>query len=130
MNAFEQAIAAHEEWRTTFEHTVREGGGDLQVEAVRADNRCLLGLWLAATAKADLNPTALKMLRDVHGEFHRAAAQVLALALAGRIREAVHSMAIGTQYGQWSAVLLVALSRYAEAAGAGELDAEVSGPAA
>ena len=119
MNAFEQAVAAHEEWKRTFERAVRNGGGDFQVEAVRVDDRCPLGIWLHGDARQEVaNPTASGMLRDIHAEFHTAAADVLALALDDRVREAVHGMGGGTQYGQWSAMLLHALNRYAEEAGA------------
>jgi hypothetical protein len=90
--------------------------GDLEVDVVRLDDRCLLGLWLHASGnQAVRNPTALRMLRDVHAEFHRAASEVLSLAVTGRTKEATLAMAEDTQYASWSAMLVVALKGYAGA---------------
>lgn len=36
MNTFEEAIVAHEQWKTTFEQDVRTGGGGPHVDVVRA----------------------------------------------------------------------------------------------
>ncbi len=112
-NAFEQAVSAHKEWKTAFERAVRSGGSDLKVEVVRADNRCLLGMWLYGDGQqAIANPTASHMLRDIHAEFHAAAANVLLLAVAGRIHEAVAALSDDSPYLQWSTLLVAALERY------------------
>jgi len=113
VNAFEEAVHAHEQWKAMFAHAIRDGGGHLRVETVRTADQCLLGRWLHGDAKSAVeNPAAFAMLRDVHAEFHRAAAAVLSLALAGKTREALRGMGPGEPYAQWSAVLMVALMRY------------------
>jgi len=117
VNAFEQAVTAHEEWRGAFERAVRNGGGGLRVEVVRMDNLCPLHAWLDGEGEqAVSNLTASGMLREVHAEFHLAAAKVLSLALEGRVPEAVAAMCQDAQYGQWSGILGPALRRYAEMA--------------
>jgi len=96
-----------------FAHAIRDGGGDLRVETIRTDDQCLLGKWLHGDAKRAVgNPQAFTMLRDVHAEFHKAAAAILSLARAGKVREALRGMEPREPYAQWSAVLMVALMRY------------------
>jgi len=117
MNSFEQAVTAHDRWRQAFEHAVRNGGGDLRVDVVRADRLCPLHDWLVRGGKqAVSNPTASGMLREIHMEYHLAAGKVLSLALAGRVHEAVAVMDQDAQYGRWSGILGTALRRYAEIA--------------
>ena len=117
MSEFEQAVTAHEAWRHAFEQAVRNGGDDLRVEVVAMDRLCPLHEWLVRGGKqAVSNPTASGMLREIHMEFHLAAAKVLALALAGRVQEAVAAMDQDGQYGRWSALLGPALRRYTEIA--------------
>jgi len=118
VNPFEQAVVEHEAWVATFVRAVRDGGGELTVELVRQDNQCPLGVWLyGAGWHAVTNQTASHMLRDIHAEFHTAAAKVLSLALMGRSREAAAAMGEDTLYAQWSALLVDALSGYANATG-------------
>ncbi len=119
-NAFEEAVHAHEQWKAMFARAIRDGGSGLTTETVSRDDQCLLGRWLyggATTAVA--NPAAFTMLRDVHAEFHKAATAVLSLALAGKRHAAVRSLEPGEPYGQWSAILVVALMRYVGSAGEG-----------
>ncbi len=124
VSAFEEAVHAHEQWKAGFARAIRDGGAGLQAETVRSDDQCLLGQWLYGHAGRSVeNAAAFAMLRDVHAEFHKAAARVLSLALAGKTREAVHAMAPGDPYGQWSAILVVALMRYV-GAGTSAADAE------
>ncbi len=121
-NAFEEAVHAPEQWKAMFARAIRDGGGGLRVETVRRDDQCLLGQWLYGDAGRSVdNPAAFAMLRDVHAEFHKAAAGVLSLALAGNTRAAVRAMDPGDPYGQWSAILVVALMRYV---GSGAVSAE------
>ncbi len=119
MNGFEQAVIAHQDWKRAFERSLHDGGGDLRVDIIRLEDRCLLGRWLHGEgSKAVANPTAAGMLREIHAEFHAAAADALALAQAGRVRDAIHALAEDAPYGQWSATLLRALKNYAQAEGA------------
>jgi len=111
---FEAAVHAHEQWKAAFARAIRDGGGDLTVEAIRRDDQCLLGQWLQGDAGRSVgNPAACVMLRDVHAEFHKAAAGVLSLAIAGKTAAAVRATEPGEPYDQWSAILVVALTRYA-----------------
>lgn len=116
MNEFDTAVAEHLAWKIMFEETVHKGGAGLEVGAVEVDNRCTLGRWLHYQApKSVSNPIALRMLLEVHAEFHRSAASVLALAHAGRVRDAVSGMSSGHIYGTWSSTLVTALQDYADA---------------
>ena len=117
MNEFNAAVVDHLAWKSTFEESVRRGGNSLEVALVAVDNRCTLGRWLHHQSPQPIsNPVALQMLVEVHAEFHRAAANVLALAHAGQTREAVRAMSPDHHYGEWSATLVTALKHYAESA--------------
>lgn len=117
MNEFRAAVVDHLTWKIMFEEAVRKAGVGLEVDGVAADNHCPLGRWLHQRAPRPVsNPIALQMLLEVHAEFHRSAASVLALAHAGRVRDAVSAMSPDDHYGTWSSTLVTALQRYADAA--------------
>lgn len=107
---FERAAAAHQEWRDAFERAIRRGDRDFRVEAA---NACEFGRWVEEDGRVALaSPGALRMLHDLHCEFHDAAERAFARLRAGKIREAVALIQADSQYAKWSAMLSAALKGY------------------
>lgn len=115
MDTFDQAIEAHEEWKALFERTLREGARHVPLEVMRVNRCCPLGDWLRRTQPGPAaDRAAFEVLRDVHAGFHAAADRVLDLALAGHTKEAAATLAEGTSYSDWSAMLVFGLKHYAK----------------
>jgi hypothetical protein len=100
------AIAAHDEWKTRLLAAVEAGSSEFDPEHVRADDRCPFGQWLYA-AEADLGASLhYERVRDLHAQFHRAAADVLALAIGGKGPQALTSLEFGSEYVTASVLLV------------------------
>ncbi len=105
------AIGAHGTWKLRLAGAIDKGTFDLTAEQVAADNRCAFGTWLhgaelsAVEKTTDSYATVLKL----HAQFHREAASVLRLALAGKREEAKDALAPGSAYAHTSAELTRAM---------------------
>jgi hypothetical protein len=112
MNDTEQlnsAIAAHGRWKARLRHAVETGKSELTSEAVRADNLCEFGKWLGSCSAAEKTTERWKKIRALHAEFHKEAARILVLAIAGRKGEAETALALGSPFSKISADLTLAL---------------------
>ena len=82
---FQGAIEVHMRWKARFKAIV-DGSSDekIEVEVVRADDRCALGLWLYGEGKRkyDMRSEYLDVLMW-HAEFHRQASGILETLQAG-----------------------------------------------
>jgi methyl-accepting chemotaxis protein len=100
------AIIAHDEWKARLLTAVEAGSSDVQPDEVRADDRCAFGAWLSSVGpdmKASLH---YERVRDLHARFHRAAADVLKLALGGKGPLALTSLEFGSEYASASVLLV------------------------
>lgn len=105
------AIAAHGRWKTHLRQAMETGKSERKAEAVRSDNLCEFGKWLETCSTADKATERWRRIRELHAEFHKEAARVLALALAlaGRKSEAEATLALGSHFSKISADLTLAL---------------------
>lgn len=82
---FQGAIEVHMRWKARFKAVI-DGTSDekVEVDVIRADDRCALGLWLYGEGKRrfDMRSEYLDVLMW-HAEFHRQAAGILEATLAG-----------------------------------------------
>jgi hypothetical protein len=86
----QKAIGAHGMWKMRLSTAIATGKLDAQVADVRADNKCAFGQWLYGDSfpTAERNTEDYKKIKTLHIEFHKTAAQVAELALAGKKDEA------------------------------------------
>jgi len=85
---------------------------DLKVGTVRRDDACDFGRWLYGEGAAVFPDAAsYACVRTLHADFHREAAIVLSLALAGHASEARAAMADGMPFSGASVELVAALNR-------------------
>jgi hypothetical protein len=100
------AIAAHDKWKADLLAAIEAGSSELEPDSVRADDRCAFGKWLNSVGpdlKASLH---YERVRDLHARFHEAAADVLALAVGGKGRQALTSLEFGSDYVKASVLLV------------------------
>lgn len=105
------AIAAHGRWKARLKTAIDTGKIDIPVEVVEADDQCAFGEWLkslAGTPEAQNSPHYSKC-KELHAQFHKVAAKVVRLALAGNVKEAEQMMANGGQNSITSAALTRAM---------------------
>ncbi len=113
MGVLQDAVRAHERWKSRLEQAIHRGGDDFQVETVRIDDQCRLGRWLYGSGKAEIaDPVAWELIRDIHARFHIEAAELLSLARSGHRADVMDAMNQGTPVAEWSAQLLAALQDF------------------
>ncbi len=94
------------------------GTSEFSVDAVRVDNQCPFGQWLHGSISAEARRSpSYEQVRGLHASFHRLAAEVLRLALAGRVAEARQAMEIGGDFNRTSSQLTLALTAWQESLG-------------
>jgi hypothetical protein len=116
MSSFEEqvaaAIAAHGQWKSRLRTAIISGKSEFSAETVAKDNACTFGAWLYGDGHRDFaSEITFTAIRDLHAEFHREAARVLALALGGQKDAAEAAIGLGSPFGRASASLVGALTR-------------------
>ena len=103
--ALANAVAAHGAWKQRLARAIETGTDVSTPEKVRVDNACDFGKWLYGADAATRASVHYAAARDLHAQFHRVAADVLTLALAGRKAEAAAAMASRSPFAVASANL-------------------------
>jgi diguanylate cyclase (GGDEF)-like protein/PAS domain S-box-containing protein len=78
------AIATHRTWLGRLKDAIETRRSEYTVEVVSRDDTCPIGIWLSSTIAAELRGSPLHVITCArHAVFHRSAARLLSLALAG-----------------------------------------------
>ena len=109
MNTSEEigkAIMAHGQWKQKLRSAIDSGASDSSPEKVCKDNNCSFGKWLHGRIDPSekASPHYAKAVK-LHAEFHVAAAEVLKLALSGRVVEANQGVALTSKFAKVSGEL-------------------------
>ena len=110
----DKAIVAHSMWKNHLKEAIDTGKFDTPVATVRTNNQCAFGKWLhgpSVTADVKGSPH-YKTVIDLHTQFHKVAADILQLALAGKKEEATKLMAFGSEYMSVSSKLTAAMTEW------------------
>lgn len=107
-----KAIGAHGMWKGMLRTAIETGKFDKPVEIVCQDNQCAFGRWLYSLDADTRRGPRCQRVRTLHAEFHREAARVLELALAGRKGEADREMAFGGRFANSSAALTAEMMKW------------------
>ncbi len=100
-------IAAHGMWKYRLHDAIETGSSAFSPEKIAVDNQCQLGQWIHGDARRMLGDAAAhEQLRDLHASFHRTAADVLRLALAGERGTARAQISSGSPFLRTSAHLV------------------------
>jgi len=95
------AIAAHGMWKTHLVAAITTVSATVNVEDAGRDDRCKFGKWLHGTAELR-GRSGFDHIKGLHAEFHRCAADVLRLAVAGEKDEARGLMDSASTYTRTS----------------------------
>lgn len=107
----EQAIGAHGMWKVRLRRAIETGQFDTPVATVRTDNQCAFGKWLYGPTVTAQDKTSVqyKTVQTLHAAFHKVAARVAELAIAGKKAEAEKLMATGEEFATASLKLTAAM---------------------
>ncbi len=100
------ALAAHAQWKARLKSAIQSGRSEFTADSVARDDRCDFGKWLytGISPATKLSPHYARC-RELHAQFHAAAAEVLALAVAGRTAEAETKLGVGSPFAAASAAV-------------------------
>jgi hypothetical protein len=114
LTIFDKAVFAHAKWKHRLRQAIQTGKSEWTVAEVQADDRCDFGDWLKKLSPSKKTSESYRDLRTLHTEFHDAASEVLALALAGKKDEAQVAMSTGSRFTEISTKLVLSLSKWAK----------------
>ncbi len=99
------AIAAHHAWMGRLRIAAEYGRSSVDVQTTAKEEACPIGIWLTRGISSSLKAgPSYARLRTLHAQFHKEAARVLTLALAGDSR-AKSELAEGGAFAQVSTEL-------------------------
>jgi Chemoreceptor zinc-binding domain len=106
---FDEAIAAHSQWKTKLASYVSKPDHSLSASDVGTDNKCALGKWLHAEGKKYSGlPEFPKLVTD-HARFHQAASNVIRKADSGqRVTEDI-ALGAHSEFANASSAVVLAL---------------------
>jgi hypothetical protein len=107
------AIGAHGAWKLRLRTAVDRGTSAFTVSTVAVDNQCDFGKFLQ---KAATNSEHQHKCRDLHTQFHNAAAGVLQLALAGKKEAANQALGAQSEFTRVSRALTAAMMEWQSSA--------------
>lgn len=107
------AIAAHGAWKARLAAAIKDGRSEFSVDVVGKDDQCAFGKWLYG----GIDPTVKRSehyakVRTLHASFHRTAAGVLGMAVAGKAAEATTAMGPGSDFSRASSQITLALTAW------------------
>lgn len=80
---FDEAISAHSAWKNKLRTYLRNPDKSLVVATIRKDSECPLGQWIYGEGRKYAGVPEFKELQTEHGNFHRAAAELVQRADSG-----------------------------------------------
>ena len=111
---FDHAVFTHAKWKRQLRQAIETGKSEWTVSEVQADDRCDLGEWLDHLPLSKKKSEHYSRLRSLHTNFHKAASEVLALALSGKKEEAQEAISFGSRFTDISSKLTLVLSEWAK----------------
>ena len=108
----QKAIEAHGEWKQRLDNSIATGQSTHSVAIVCQDNQYALGRWLYSLDATVKSSTRWRCVQTTHAEFHREAAQILELALAGDKRTARGRMTYSAPFTGLSNRLIAELTAW------------------
>lgn len=110
--ALDAALEAHGKWKARLRDAIATGHSEFTVDVVKRDNACEFGRWLEMLSPQDKKSDDYLKVKNLHATFHQTAAEILALALAGKKEQAIKLLEFGGKYGNDSGGLVLALNQW------------------
>ena len=112
--AIDAALTAHAQWKDRIEASVASRRSDFKPAVVAMDDACDFGRWMHTLRGDDILTEQYRTVKALHAQFHKAAAHVLTMALAGNGADAMTELAPGGDYHRIAADLVLAMTRWKE----------------
>jgi hypothetical protein len=107
----DDAVSAHTYYFIKLRVAISEGISQFKPEIIRTDNSCDFGRWLYGEFPKEAVGASLYVeIKELHAQFHREAARILELAIAGRKDEALALLEDHSEIRKCSTVLLAKLN--------------------
>jgi hypothetical protein len=106
------ALGSHGLWKGRLRAAVDKGSSALTVAAVETDQGCDLGKFLYTVVDPAEQTAHWRKCRDIHAKFHREAARVLQLALAGKKAAAEEAMLPESEFARMSRALTAEMLKW------------------
>lgn len=106
---FDDAVAAHSEWKRKLYSYVRKPDHSLKADEVAANDRCALGQWLKGEAQKFSALPEFSKLAAEHTRFHKAAADIVNRVDSGQDVSADLAIGGGSEFGRASSAVVLAI---------------------
>ncbi len=105
------AIAAHGQWKVRLKDAISTGSIGVSIDTIRVDNQCAFGKWFyGPTISAEIKSSShYKNIKELHAQFHKVAASVAELAIAGKKDEAEKALSVTSEFAGISSTLTKAM---------------------
>ena len=97
-NAIISGIGAHGKWKQCLLNAIATGKSEWTPDIVCQDNQCDFGKWLYSCSSNEQTSPHYNKIKGLHADFHKTAADVLTLALAGKTDDAKKAVDLGSEY--------------------------------
>ncbi len=110
-----KAIGAHSHWRRTLMSAIESGSPRLSPDQVGREDACEVGKWLSSGSIPDAQRKTPEFdaCREIHAEFHKAAAEALRLAMSGDKRAALAALGAESRFAKLSSALTLRMMQWA-----------------
>jgi len=98
-------LNSHGDWKLRLIDAINTGKSEWEPHLVCKDNECEFGKWLYSCDESVANSPKYEKVKSLHADFHRAAAEVLRLALSNEKPAALKAISTGSPYLSISAKL-------------------------
>jgi hypothetical protein len=95
---FEEAVNVHVVWKSKLRAYLLKRDGSLKPEQVVKDSECDLGKWIYSDALKYKHYPEYAALKDVHAQFHKHTAQIIAMADSGDVKKTEDMLAAGSEF--------------------------------
>jgi hypothetical protein len=106
------AINAHTNWLVRLRVAIENGTSEFKPEIVKTDDNCEFGKWLYGDfPESFMGKPIYQVIKELHADFHRQAAIILELALAGEKEKAIELMKLDGEFRKHSLSLIMKLNQ-------------------
>jgi methyl-accepting chemotaxis protein len=95
---FEEAVNAHVLWKSKLRAYLVKRDGSLKPDEILLDTHCALGKWIYSEAKKYSNLPEYAALKDVHAQFHKYTAQIVAMVDSGDVKKTEEMLGAGSEF--------------------------------
>jgi hypothetical protein len=109
-----KAMTAHALWKERLLSAIDSGDSGYSPAIIAKDDHCEFGQWLygPSVSEADRQNPYYGSVRQLHADFHKATAEIMLYALAGKKGMAHKMLGTGSHYASLSGELMRTLARW------------------